>query len=114
MVKQVVQYETSDGKKFNSEVEAQGHEVSLENRPLIEAYIKAADLKVEGAQAGFLRKHLAGFIAFDADPKRDERVEAMVAELKERDAAEAAAKEAEKAEKKAAEAANESQAQAAA
>jgi len=64
MVQQVVSFKTSDGKTFDNEADAKGHEAGIANTQVIEAYI--AHARLQKAQAGLMRKHLGSFIAFDA------------------------------------------------
>jgi hypothetical protein len=64
MATPVTKFMTSDGKEFDTELEADGHEAGLKHAKLIEAYIaKSGALK---AGAGMLRNHLPQFIAFQA------------------------------------------------
>lgn len=62
MVKQVTSFETSDGKKFTSEIEALGHEQLLQIGGAIEAYAKAASL--QPAEATRAKKYISGYVAF--------------------------------------------------
>jgi hypothetical protein len=62
MVKQVTTFETTDGKKFTSEVEANGHEKALSIGAAIDAYTKAAG--VGPAEATRARKYISGYAAF--------------------------------------------------
>ncbi len=59
-IKQV--YVSRDGKEFESEVEADAHERSLDMQENIEKYIVASGL--QKAQAGLMRKHLPAFATF--------------------------------------------------
>lgn len=100
-------YVAADGTQFDSEQAADAHDQYLESAGHIEAYIQSAGL--EKAQAGLMRKHLAGYLAF-AQSNPDASAETPA----ERAAAEkAAAKEAAKA-KRAAEKAAEAAVKAAA
>ena len=62
MVKQVTSYETSDGKKFTSEVEANGHEELVSIAGAVEAFVKEASLGP--AEATRARKYISGYAAF--------------------------------------------------
>lgn len=53
---------TSDGKEFKVQAEAEAHQAGLDSKPLIEGYITHS--KLEKAQAGLMRRHLAAFLAF--------------------------------------------------
>lgn len=64
MAKIISKYLSDDGKEFDTAEAADAHNASIQHAKLIEAYIVHA--KLEKAQAGLLRKHLAGFIAFEA------------------------------------------------
>jgi hypothetical protein len=57
-------YIAEDGKEFDTEAECNAHDAGLANSAVIEAYITHA--KLEKAQAGLMRKHIAGYIAFAA------------------------------------------------
>lgn len=62
MVKQVTSYETSDGKKFGSEADANGHEKLISIAKAVDAYIKAVGLgDAEGTRA---KRYISGFDAF--------------------------------------------------
>lgn len=62
MVKQVTSYETTDGKKFTSEIEANGHEQLLAIGGAIEAFTTAAGLGP--AEATRAKKYISGYVAF--------------------------------------------------
>lgn len=62
MVKQVTSYETSDGKKFTNEIEANGHEEFLAIGGAINAYTDAAGLGA--AEATRAKKYISGYVAF--------------------------------------------------
>jgi hypothetical protein len=62
MVKQVTTYETSDGKKFTSEIEANGHEKFLSINGAVEAFVQASALGP--AEATRARKYIGGYVAF--------------------------------------------------
>ena len=57
-------YISNDGKEFDTELEADARDQFLMMENQIEGYIVAAGLKK--AQAGLMRKHLAGFAAYIA------------------------------------------------
>lgn len=61
MVKQLTVFETTDGKKFDNELAANGHEMSLSASKSIEAYLAAAEVS-RGAKA--VSKHIAGYLGF--------------------------------------------------
>ena len=68
MVTAVTSYKTSDGKVFNTEIEAAGHEKFLSVQPQVEAYIAASG--ASKVVAGLLRKQIPGFLAFiEANPQ---------------------------------------------
>ena len=98
MVKQVTSYETTDGKKFTNEAEANGHEVLISIAKVVDAYIAAAGL--QPAEATRAKKYISGFTAFADDYEGDdayseEELAAQAEALK----AEAAAEKAEAAKK---------------
>ena len=62
MVTLVQSYKTSDGKVFDSETDAAGHEKYLELKEKIEAFIEAQGLTKKAA--GSARKHIPAFMAF--------------------------------------------------
>jgi hypothetical protein len=62
MAKAKVTYLSQDGKEFETELQADARDKFLEVAPQIEAYIVAAGLAK--AQAGLMRKHIAGFLVF--------------------------------------------------
>lgn len=70
MVQQVITFQTSDGKKFTSEIEANGHEKLLSIATQVDAYVAAAGVGL--AEATRARKYISGFLAFaDAAPAAD-------------------------------------------
>lgn len=81
MVKQVVKFEASDGKKFDTELEANGHELALQNTPMIDAFVDA--IKAQKASAGYLRNTLPQFLAFQASYVPPAATEAPVDETAE-------------------------------
>ena len=62
MATAVTKFKSQDGKEFDTELEADGHDASLANAGVIEAFITAAGVKK--AQAGALRNQLPKFLAF--------------------------------------------------
>lgn len=52
MVTAVTSYQTSDGKTFASETEAQAHESALQNAAVIEAFLDKHYPKQEGKKSG--------------------------------------------------------------
>jgi hypothetical protein len=55
-------YVAADGKEFDTEQDCNAHEVGLRLQVRIDEYIESAGLVK--ANAGFLRRHIPGFIAF--------------------------------------------------
>lgn len=62
MAQAKVTYLSKDNKEFDTELQADARDKFLEVEPQIEAYITAAGLAK--AQAGLMRKHIAGFLVF--------------------------------------------------
>lgn len=62
MAKTKTIYVAADGKEFESEQDCNAHEIGLRLQVRIEDYISTAGLVK--ANAGFLRRHIPGFIAF--------------------------------------------------
>lgn len=62
MVKAITSFETSDGKKFNNELDANAHEQYLEIDGAIAAYTEAAGLKA--ADATRAKRHISAYVAF--------------------------------------------------
>lgn len=63
-------YLSDDNKEFATEAEADAHNAGLANAKAIEAYIVEA--KLMKAQAGLMRKHIAGYLAFASRPAAPE------------------------------------------
>lgn len=59
-------YLANDNTEFFSEAEADAHNAFLDNEFQVEAYILHNE--IEGAQATIVRKHLAGYASFLANP----------------------------------------------
>ena len=64
MAKTKTLYVADDGKEFDTEHECNAHDAYLQRAGNIEAYI--VDRGLAKAQAGLMRTHLAGYIAFHA------------------------------------------------
>lgn len=64
MATAVTKFKSKDGKEFDTELEADGHDASLANAGVIEAFIVAS--KAGKAAAGFLRNNLPKFLVFQA------------------------------------------------
>lgn len=88
-------YLALDGTEFDVEADADAHDAFLAAENSIEAYITHADLKK--AQAGLMRRHLSGYIAF----QEQEDYQNLIMEAGERVAGEKAAAAAEAAKAKA-------------
>jgi hypothetical protein len=57
-----IKHLSNDGKEFDTELERDTYEKSIELEYQVEAYI--SHIGVRHAQSGLLRKHLPGFVAF--------------------------------------------------
>ncbi len=64
MATAIQKFVTEDGKEFASQIEAEGHEMSLKTKEGVEAFIAAAGYKK--VQAGMARKMVPAFLAFQA------------------------------------------------
>ena len=64
MATEVQKYLTCDGKIFDNKLEAEGHEMSLQTKKVVEEFIAAAGYKK--VQAGMARKMVPAFLAFQA------------------------------------------------
>lgn len=79
MAELIQRFKTADGKVFNSEVEADGHEAYLKIKGAVEAFIEQSGLKL--AQAGLVRKYgpaLLDFMSTDAAAEAQEAFEAAL------------------------------------
>lgn len=95
MVKQITSFETTDGKKFTNEAEANGHETLISIAKVVDAYTAAADLGA--AEATRAKKYISGYTAFleTYDGEHAYSVEELAAQKAAAAAAAAAAKAAE-------------------
>lgn len=62
MATAVTKFKSQDGKEFDTELEADGHDASLVHAGMIEAYITNSG--AQKAAAGMLRNQLPRFLAF--------------------------------------------------
>jgi hypothetical protein len=62
MAKTKTIYVAGDGKEFDDEAACDSHDMYLAEQAKIESYIAAT--KLAKAQAGLMRKHLAGYMSF--------------------------------------------------
>lgn len=100
MAKQVQKFVDDNGTEFNTEAEADASNAFIKAEFTIEAYIEEAGLKM--AQAGLMRTHIAGYLAFADRDDVDGLVEAAKVRVTAEKAAKSAAAAAERAAKKAA------------
>lgn len=80
MARIINKFEAEDGTQFDTAAQADAHDAGLKNKAVIEAFIVSA--KLEKAHAGFIRKQLAAFIAFEATYEAPAPVTAETAETK--------------------------------
>lgn len=64
MATAIQKFVTADGAEFNSQAEAEGHEVALQSKEVVEAFIAASGYKK--VQSGMARKMIPAFLAFQA------------------------------------------------
>lgn len=64
MAKTKVVFVSQDGKQFEDEAACDAHDTYINQQKQIEAYITGA--KLAKAQAGLMRKHIAGWLVFQA------------------------------------------------
>ena len=79
MAELIQKFKTADGKVFNTEVEADGHEAYLSIKGAVEAFIANTGLKM--AQAGLIRKYgpaLVDFLKTDEASTAQEEFEAAL------------------------------------
>ena len=62
MATAIQKFVTADGKEFDTQAEAEGHEMSLQFKEVVEAFITAQGYKK--VQAGIVRKAVPAFLAF--------------------------------------------------
>ena len=62
MVKHIVSFETTDGKKFLNEAEANGHETLISVAAAVDAYAAAAELGL--AETTRAKRYISGYLAF--------------------------------------------------
>lgn len=79
MAELIQRFKTADGKVFNSEVEADGHEAYLKIKGAVEAFIEASGLKL--AQAGLVRKYGPALLNFMETQEAVDAQAAFEAEL---------------------------------
>lgn len=69
MATAVQKFVTADGKEFASLIEAEGHEMALQTKEIVEAFIVAAQYKP--VRAGVARKVIPAFLAYQAGQKAE-------------------------------------------
>ena len=67
MATAIQKFVTADGKEFSTQLEAEGHEMALQTREVVEGFIAAAGYKK--VQAGMARKMIPAFLAFQNGAK---------------------------------------------